>query len=516
MHDAPMRTAWVLGDQLTMGNAALSGLDPARDVVLMVESRARGAHRRYHRRKLVLVYSAMRHFAEELRRAGWRVDYHRLEETPAFGDALGAHARRFQPEAVRVMAPSDWTTTAALPRMAGAAGLRLEVVPSNLFLVGRDAFREWAGTSKRLLMEHHYRRVRRELGVMMEPDGTPAGGQWNLDAENRLGVSEWRKAGSPRPGAVAWEKPDACTREVMAMVTREFAGHPGDVEGFGWPVDRAGALRWLARFVEERLPQFGAFEDLMLASEPGLFHSMLTPMLNLGLLGPLECVRAAEAAWRAGRVPLASAEGFVRQVLGWREFVNGVYWLKGPGYAEGNGLGAERPLPAWFWTGDTEMKCLATVLREALDTGYNHHIQRLMVLGNFLLLAGVRPAEALGWFNEMYVDAQDWVMAANVLGMALHADGGFMATKPYAAGGAYLSRMSDYCEGCRFSPKVKTGADACPFNVLYWRFMDVHAGRFGNNPRMATIIRSWQKRPEADRARVLADAEAALARHVGG
>ncbi|MEI6340703.1 MAG: cryptochrome/photolyase family protein [Verrucomicrobiota bacterium] len=511
-----MRTAWILGDQLSLGHAALAGLDPARDVVLMVESRARGAHRRYHKRKLVLVYSAMRHYAEDLRRSGWRVDYHRLEDTPSFPSALSAHVRRFQPDAIRVMEASDWTTTEALPRMAATAGVALEVLPTNLFLVGRDEFREWAGGSRRLLMEHHYRRVRRGLGLLMEADGTPSGGTWNLDAENRLGVAEWRKAGAPRPPSVGWEPPDACTREVMTWVDREFAGHPGDVGGFGWPVERAGALRWLQRFVEERLPQFGPFEDLMVTGEPGLFHSMLTPMLNLGLLGPLECARAAETAWREGRVPLASAEGFVRQVVGWREFVNGVYWLKGPGYATSNGLGAERSLPGWFWTGKTELKCMATVLGEALDTGYNHHIQRLMVLGNFLLLTGVRPGEALRWFNEMYVDAQDWVMAANVLGMALHADGGFMATKPYAAGGAYLSRMSDYCDGCRYSPKVRTGKGACPFNLWYWRFMDLHAQRFASNPRMATIVRSWAKRPEPDRRQVLADAEAALVEHGGG
>ena len=253
----------------------------------------------------------------------------------------------------------------------------------------------------------------------------------------------------------------------------------------------------------------------MVGDEPALFHSLLTPMLNLGLLRPLECARAAEDAWKAGKVPLASAEGFVRQVVGWREFVNGVYWLKGEEYGRSDALGAGRALPGWFWTGQTEMKCLATCLGEALKTGYNHHIQRLMVLGNFLLLSGVRPGEALGWFNAMYVDAHDWVMAANVVGMALHADGGFMATKPYAAGGAYISRMSNYCDGCRFSPKEKTGPDACPFNLLYWRFIAVHADRFRSNPRMATMVRSWEKRPEPDRRRVLEEAESVLATHAG-
>lgn len=505
-----MTTVWILGDQLTLENGALAGCDRRHTRVLLMESRARAAHRRYHRRKLVLVYAALRHFAAELREAGWSVDYHFLETTPVFGEALHRHVRRFAPDRIRILEPSDHETLDALPRWSKGAGVGFEVVPNNLFLVGRDEFRGWAGASRRLRMEQHYRRVRTRLGVLMEPDGSPAGGTWNLDAENRRTVSEWRRDGSPRPPAPPRVPPDAVTREVIAMVDREFPDHPGRAEGFDLPVDRAASRRWLEHFLDHRLPMFGPYEDLMLSEDPVLFHSMLTPMLNLGLLRPLECVQAAEQRYREGRAPLASVEGFVRQIVGWREFIHGVYWLRGPDYLRSNALDARRPLPRWFWTADTPMNCLSQCLREVLETGYNHHIQRLMVLGNFLLLAGVRPDEALGWFNELYVDAHDWVMAANVLGMALHADGGYMATKPYAAGGAYLSRMSDYCRGCRFRPLERSGPEACPFTLLYWDFIARHAARFASNPRMAAIVRSWTQRPESDRRSVLEGAARVL------
>lgn len=503
---SPVVSIWILGDQLWMDQAALAGADPSRSVVLMVESRGRGSQRRYHQQKLVLVYSAMRHFAAALQARGWRVDYHRGEDTPVFVDALRRHVRQFQPKAIRVMQPSDWATTEALPVWSRQAGVRIETVPSNQFLVPREEFREWAGSSRHLLMENHYRRVRRQLGILVDAAGQPEGGRWNLDAENRRTVTQWKKDGSPRPAAPLREPPDAITREVIGWVEREFAGHPGRADGFWLPVDAAGARRWLAAFVEERLGRFGPYEDLMLAREPTLFHSVLSPLLNLGLLTPMECVEAAVAAWRAGRAPLESVEGFVRQVIGWREFIHGVYWLRMPGYTALNALEARRPLPAWFWTGETDLQCLRQCLRQVIDTGYNHHIQRLMVLGNFLLLAGVDPGEALGWFNEMYVDAHDWVMAANVIGMVLHADGGFMASKPYAASGAYLSRMSDYCQGCRYRPTEKSGPDACPFNPLYWDFIGRHARRFASNPRMAVMVRSWEGKSAAEKASIRAAA----------
>jgi deoxyribodipyrimidine photolyase-related protein len=332
----------------------------------------------------------------------------------------------------------------------------------------------------------------------MEPDGKPVDGRWNFDEENRKTVRDWTKAGRPQAEVVR-VKPDRITREVMALVEKEFASNPGSADDFWLPVDREGALRWLDDFIATRLAGFGPWEDLMVDGEELLFHSVISPLINLGLLTPRECIGRAVAAYEKGLAPLASVEGFVRQIAGWREFVNGVYWLKMPEYAQVNGLDAQRPLPAFFYSGDTEMNCLRQCLRQVLATGYNHHIQRLMVLGNFLLLAGVRPAEALRWYLEMYVDAHDWVMAANVLGMVLHADGGFMATKPYAAGSGYISRMSNYCAGCRFKPEIKTGAEACPFNYLYWDFYARHEKRFARNPRVGMALKTLAKKTPAER-----------------
>ncbi len=501
-----MKTVWILGDQLTLENAALAGCDPRDTCVLMIESVARGRQRRYHQQKLVLVFSAMRHFAAGLVQAGWRVDYHRLESTPSFLDGLSRHVGLVKPSHIRILEPNDWTMQEALPQMATEIGTPIELVPNNLFLLGRDEFRVWAGGSRRILMEHHYRRVRQRFDILMNPDGTPIGGEWNLDAENRKTVSEWRRAGCPRPVAITPEIPDSVTSEVIRLVAERFDDHPGKAEKFWLPTTRRGALQWLERFVAERLPGFGPYEDLMLEGEPMLFHSVLTPMLNLGLLRPLECVRSVVAAYESGRIPLGSAEGFVRQIMGWREFVHGVYWLKGPQYVELNGLNAQRPLPGWFYTGETPMNCMRACLRQVIDSGYNHHIQRLMILGNFLLLSGVNPKQALGWFSEMYLDAHDWVMAANVIGMALHADGGFMATKPYAAAAAYVNRMSDYCSGCRYKAGVRTGPDACPFNLLYWDFFARNEKRFAANPRVSMAVQTWRKRPEGEKALVRREA----------
>lgn len=353
-----MTTVWILGDQLTLRNAALEGCDPKRTVVLMVESRARGGHRRYHQQKLVLVFAAMRHFRAELEKAGWKVDYHRLAETPNFSAALKSHVDRFRPDRIRVLEAGDWTTMDALPQAARKCGVPLDWIPTNLFLVPRDEFREWAGDSRRLLLENHYRRMRRKLGILMEPDGTPTGGEWNLDAENRKTFSDWVRAGRPRPPALPNAKPDAVTLEVIEEVRQYFPDHPGDARGFWLPVTRADSLRWLDAFLSGRFGQFGPFEDLMVTGEPVLFHSVLTPMLNVGLLQPMDCVDAALGAFRKGTIPLASAEGFIRQIIGWREFVNGVYWHCDREYIQRNGLAAHRPLPEWFWSGKrTSIAC---------------------------------------------------------------------------------------------------------------------------------------------------------------
>jgi len=490
------RTIWILGDQLGPGNAAWAGARKKGDVLFFIESERALRKLGYHKQRLVLLLSAQRHFAEEMRKAGWTVDEHRLGRGVTWESALGAHVKKYKPERILLAQPNNYDEQAAAGKLAKQ--WPIEVVPTAQFLVPREEFIDWAKGKKSLLMETHYRRVRAEFGFLMEADGKPVGGRWNFDEENRKTFRDWTKAGRPRV-AVEPVRPHKITREVMELVEREFAGNPGTTEGFWLPVDRVGALRWLEDFIATRLAGFGPWEDLMVEGEELLFHSVISPVINLGLLTPRECIEKAIAAYEEGRAPLASVEGFVRQIAGWREFINGVYWLKMPEYAEANGLDAQRALPEFFYTGETEMNCLRQCVRQVRATGFNHHIQRLMVLGNFLLLAGVRPAEALRWYLEMYVDAHDWVMAANVLGMVLHADGGFMATKPYAAGSGYISRMSNYCAGCRYRPEVKTGAEACPFNYLYWDFYARHEKRFARNPRVGMALKTLAKKTPAER-----------------
>ncbi len=509
-----METIWILEDQLSPAHPALTGGPRPDAVILLIESRKRFAHLPYHQQRLVLILSALRHFAVELRVAGWKVDHHELEAAPDFLTALQRHVAAYQPTRLVVMEPNDWPMTEALGPIFERLAVPTELVPTNLFLCGREEFRLWAKGGKRLLMENHYRRMRVKTGWLVGPDGAPEGGAWNLDAENRRTFTDFARGKPPRPADPVREEPDALTRDIIALVEREFPNHPGRAAGFWLPVDRAGARRWLARFVAERLVHFGPFEDTMATGEPVLFHSVLSPVLNLGLISPAECVEAALAAYRSGAAPLNSVEGFVRQIIGWREFVNGIYWLRMPGYVTENGLGASRPLPAWLQTGETDLRCVRECVQQVLGTSFNHHIQRLMVLGNFFMLADIAPGEVLAWFNAMYCDAHDWVMAANVIGMILHADGGLMATKPYVAGSGYIERMSDYCEGCRYDPAVKTGPTACPFNYLYWSFYDRHGPRFAKNPRVAMMVRSWAKRSEADKAAVRASTQEFLARAV--
>lgn len=507
-------TIWILGDQLAHDHAALTAFTPRTARVLMVESKARGSVHRYHQLKLVLIYSAMRHFAAELRAQGWQVDYITLDQGETFESALRTHVSAHGTRTLVVAQPHSFAETDAIDDLAHALGLALKTLQTTQFLVTREDFRDWAAGQKRLLMEQHYRRMRKRFGWLMQDDGEPMGGAWNFDADNRQTFAAWKRAGAPSAATVLRESPDAITREVMALVAREFADNPGSAATFWLPVDRAGARRWLTLFVDERLPRFGAFEDMMSTGEPVLFHSVLSPLINIGLLTPRECVEAAVAAHARGAAPLNSVEGFVRQIVGWREFVNGVYWLRGPEYGALNALDAQRPLPAWFYTGATPMHCLHDVLQQTLDMGWNHHIQRLMVLGNFMLMAGISPQQGLRWFLEMYVDGFDWVMAANVIGMSLHADGGFMATKPYAATSAYIRKMSNYCAGCRFKPDLKTGPDACPFNYLYWDFIGRHESRFAKNVRMLPIVKSWSGRSTADKEAVHASARTFLDAHV--
>jgi deoxyribodipyrimidine photolyase-related protein len=362
------------------------------------------------------------------------------------------------------------------------------------------AFEAWAKGRKQLRMEYFYREVRRKTGLLMEGE-EPAGGQWNYDSENRKRLPK-----SKSPPHRFLPEADTLTREVMALVEARFADHFGDLEPWVFATTRAGAEEARDHFLSEILPGFCDWQDAMARGEPWMWHSLLSAYINCGLLDPLDVCHRAEAEWKAGRAPLNAVEGFIRQIIGWREYVRGIYWLKMPGYAQMNALDAHRPLPEFFWTGETPMRCMAEAIGQTKRYAYAHHIQRLMITGNFALLAGLSPAEVNDWYLLVYADAYEWVELPNTHGMALHADGGLMASKPYAASGNYISKMSDYCESCAYDVKQRTGEKACPFNFLYWDFIDRHEAQFRNNPRMAVICKSINRMSVSERDAIRAQA----------
>ncbi|MGK7861741.1 cryptochrome/photolyase family protein [Falsiroseomonas sp. E2-1-a4] len=481
----------VLGDQCSAGLSALEGLDAARDVVVMGEVRAECTYVRHHKQKIVLVLSAMRHFAEALRARGITVAYSRLDDPENTQTLAGEVARAAKAHgATRIICthPGEFRVLRDMQAWQDATGLPVEVREDTRFLCSLDRFRAWAGEKKQLRMEYFYREMRRATGLLMTAPDEPAGGQWNYDAENRAALPA--DLTPPRPRRFT---PDAVTQQVIALVEREFPDHFGTTGQFHWPVTAEQAEQALADFVAHRLPRYGDYQDAMAKGEATLFHALVGAALNCGLLDPMVACRAAEAAYRSGHAPLNAVEGFIRQILGWREYVRGIYWLKMPAYRETNALEAHRKLPWLYWSGETDMACMAAAIGQTRDLAYAHHIQRLMVTGNFALLAGIEPAEVNDWYMVVYADAYEWVELPNVHGMALHADGGVMASKPYAASGAYINRMSDYCRGCAYDVKRPTGEGACPFNYLYWDFMARHATRFAKNMRMAMPLRTLAK-----------------------
>jgi deoxyribodipyrimidine photolyase-related protein len=501
----PNMTVWIPGDQLLRDHPALraakqqAGRDNLR--VVLIESAARIVQRPYQRKKLVLILSAMRHYAESLRSAGYIVDY---LQAPDFLSGLREHTAQHRPDRLITMAAAEYAARAQQEELPTSLNLPVEILPNIQFLVGAFDPAPRTPPERTVIMATFYRAMRRHFGVLLTPEGEPEGGQWSFDAENRRPLP--RAAAPPPPPHFA---PDAITQRVM----QEIAALPqgvGSTEGFALAVTAADAEEALRRFLAERLPDFGAYEDAMTTRSTLVYHSGLSPYLNIGLLTPLQLVRAAEEEYRAGRAPLNSVEGFVRQVLGWREYMYWQYWRSMPALAERNAWGADRPLPAWFWSGATDMRCMHHALTRALDTGYTHHIERLMLLTNFCTLAGIRPHEVNDWFLAAYIDAYDWVMAPNVIGMGLNADGGKIATKPYISSANYINTMSDYCAGCRYSHRQRTGADACPFNLLYWNFLITHEAALRANPRLGPAVLGLRRLGDDERATIRREAAAWL------
>jgi deoxyribodipyrimidine photolyase-related protein len=498
-----MKLRLILGDQLTM---SLSSLNDATDgdVLLMCEVRTEATYVKHHKKKIVVLFSAMRHFAQQLSNQGASVRYVKYDDPENSGSLLGEVTRmtaKHDISEVIVTAPAEHRLQVEIARWSDTLGLPVTIREDDRFLCTPADFATWAEGRKQLRMEYFYRDMRRKYSVLMDQEG-PIGGQWNFDAENR------------KPPATGLNVPDtyhapqdAITQDVIALVETHFPDHFGDLLPFHFAVTREQALLALDTFIADRLPLFGDYQDAMIQDEPWMYHSHIGLYLNCGLLAPLECIQRAEAAYHDGTAPLNAVEGFIRQILGWREYVRGIYWLKMPDYKALNFLDAKRPLPAFYWTADTQMNCMRQCITETKQNAYAHHIQRLMVLGNFALIAGLDPDAVNEWYLLVYADAYEWVELPNVTGMVLFADGGIMGSKPYAASGTYINKMSNYCGSCRYKPTVKNGPTACPFNYLYWDFMDRNAAKLNRNPRMGMTYRTYARMDDEKRAAISDDAQ---------
>ena len=483
------RLVVVLGDQMDRKSPALDGFQAANDRVFLAEVRGESTHVWSHKARTALFLSAMRHFSQEMGQRGWTVDHVHLddpENTQCLGGELRRAIRRHRPAEVAFVEPGDYRVREELLTVLRDEKCPFSELVDTHFLSTREDFARHAEGRKQLRMEFFYRPMRQKHGILMDGD-IPAGGAWNYDAENRSSFGKNGPGMLPKPVAFP---PDSITRAVIELVGKQFPDHPGQTQSFDWPVTPEQAEQALDDFIANRLPWFGAYQDAMWEGEPWLYHSRISAALNLKLIAPLTVCRKAEEAWRAGLVPLAGAEGFIRQILGWREFVRGVYWLHMPGYLERNTLNARQPLPGFFWTGETDMACLRDAISQTLRLGYAHHIQRLMVTGLFALLLGVDPKEVHAWYLAVYVDAVEWVELPNTLGMSQYADGGVMASKPYAATGKYIQRMGNHCRGCRYKPEESKGESACPFTTLYWDFLDRHQKLLAKNPRMSLQVKN--------------------------
>ena len=480
-----MRTlVLVLRDQLDRTAAVFENLDPSRDAVAMTEADVNRGRFPDHKQRLALGWAAMRHFRDDLRERGWTVHYQPADASDRADDApefLRHQIAEHQPERVAVTEPGRFEVLEAIEQVCEEAGVECTVHADDHFLATHDTFEQWADGRKELTLEYFYRERRREYDVLVTDDGDPVGGDWNYDDDNQ------ESFGADGPGMVpdgpTFER-DATTEAVLDLVTDQFADAPGALDDFRWPTTPAQAEQALDDFIEHRLPHFGTYQDAMWTGRAFLYHSRLSAALNLKLLDPLDVVERVEQAYYDDHAPLNAVEGFVRQVLGWREFVRGVYWLRGPEYVERNAMNATADLPNFYWTGDTDMKCLEDCVGQVREHAYAHHIPRLMVMGLFGLLYGVDPQQMNEWHESMYIDAWEWVSTPNMVGMALYADGGVVGSKPYTASGKYINRMSNYCSHCRYDPDQATGEDACPFTSLYWNFLDRHQEQLSGNRRM--------------------------------
>ena len=495
----------VLGDQLNQDASAFTDFDPQQDAVWMAEVDEESTHVKSAKQRTTLFLSAMRHFAADLRQKDWHVIYSAIDARDNVGTLAGELNKAIantRPTKLIMTAPGDWRVLQSLRSVASAHGLPLDIRDDTHFFSTVRDFTQHAAGRKQLRLEFFYRELRHKTGILMDGD-QPLGGQWNFDADNRGSFGKKGPGTLPPPSRFA---PDAVTQEVIRLVQHRFANHPGSVDSFGWPVTRQQALKALHAFIAHRLPSFGLYQDAMWEGEVWLYHSHLSCALNLKLLNPREVLAAAVDALNQGHAPIEAVEGFVRQILGWREYVRGIYWMNMPGYVDLNTSNAHAPLPSFYWTGQTDMACLRDAIGQTLNHGYAHHIQRLMVTGLYALLLGVSPKEVHAWYLAVYVDAVEWVELPNTLGMSQYADGGLMASKPYVASGKYIDRMSNHCKGCRFNPAESIGETACPFTTLYWNYLNKHADSLAKNPRMLMQLKNLNRLSEETKLQISAQA----------
>ncbi len=493
----------VLGDQLTAELASLRDYRTG-DKVLMAEVAEEATYVRHHKKKIAFLFSAMRHFAEDLRSRQMDVAYTSIDDEANAGSLDGEVARALHGESfdrVVVVEAGEYRLREAMKGWAERFGIPVEIRRDDRFIASQDRFDAWAQGRKRLTMEYFYRELRRETGLLMDGDD-PAGGQWNFDHDNRKKLPS--DITIPDRARI---HPDAITEDVLRLVEDRFGDHFGDLDDFWYAVTVDDAQAHLDWFIDQALPRFGDYQDAMKLGEAFLFHSVLSAYINAGLLDPMSVCRRAEQAWTEGKAPLNAVEGFVRQILGWREYVRGIYFRYMPDYLQRNALNAHRPLPDFYWTANTKMACVRDAVLTTKRHAYAHHIQRLMVTGNFALIAGIDPAPVNDWYLSVYADAYEWVEAPNTHGMALFADGGLMATKPYASSGAYINKMSDSCKSCSYAVTKKNGPQACPFNYLYWNFLIENEDSLRGNHRLGMIYKSLDRMGEEKRHAVHADSQ---------
>lgn len=482
----------ILGDQLNDRVSSLVDFDKSQDHILMAEVWQEATHIRHHQKKLVFTFSSMRHFAKQLKQSGYTLTYQYLDDShdSSFESVVATFLATHNPQKIILTSPSEYRVLEKIRKWSQLYVIDVEIREDTRFLCSKAMFANWVKDRKTLVMEHFYRQMRKTTKILMD-GAQPAGGQWNYDKLNRKPL----KNNNLIPDIVQFT-PDEMTQQVITLVNNEFASHFGTTDNFHYAVTRDDAFKALAWFVEYQLPYFGDYQDAMLENKPWLYHSILSLYINIGLLLPHECIDAAIDAYHKKSLPINAVEGYIRQILGWREYVNGIYWLKMPDYKSYNFLQAKRTLPDFFWHGKTKLNCLSQCISQTVDNAYAHHIQRLMVLGNFCLLIGVDPDYVNQWYWIVYADAYEWVELPNVSGMVLFADGGLLASKPYAASGAYINKMSNYCENCHYDVKQKVGARACPFNYLYWNFVNQNKQFLSNNQRMRMIYTTLEKMSE--------------------